>query len=165
MNEAESTQPNPTAEPPAADKILVPETLLCEQLNVPIKKLRDLRPSTIEKTADGIGWPLADAQALADQMKATLTLPDKKTAPELDGELVTVFSTAKGSDGRHFANPNVIQCKRSNGQVVVVRVVNSAKYRPTLRISGEPMTLRAKQAVGGNWWVLVGREPRFTAQW
>lgn len=155
----------PPAETPAADTTLVPESLLCEQLNVPIKKLRDLRPQETKKTADGICWALADAQALADQMKATLTLPDKKTAAQEEGELVTVVSTAKGSDGRHFTNPNVIQCKRADGSTVTVRVVHSGKYRPTLRISGEPMTLRARKADGGNWWVLVGREPRYTAQW
>ena len=145
----------------------VPEALLIEQLNITAKKMARLRPAGVTQDASGVCWPLADAQALAASLQAVLSLPAEKkaAAAQPEPEELTVISTAKGTDGRHFANPNVIQCQRASGQLVTVRVVHSGKYRPRLRLNGEPMTLRATPALGGNWWVLVGREPRFIAQW
>jgi hypothetical protein len=76
-----------------------------------------------------------------------------------------VASSARGHDGRHFANPHTIKARRWNGEVVIVSVTEAAKYRPTLRIGGQPMTFKARPADHGNHWVLVGREPRYPGQW
>lgn len=150
--------------PSPATADVVNELLLIEQLGIPAKKIRALRPANAVQGPDGVLWPLAAATALAMSMGAELAQAEKKSPADGIEEL-TVHSTARGTDGRHFTNPNVIQACRANGEVVTVRVVHSGKYRPTLRINGEPMTLKARRANGGNWWVLVGREPRYPAQW
>lgn len=141
----------------------VSEHLLIQQLGIPLKKMRRMRPATVEVTPEGVFWPLTDARALATHHGIAFSLPEK-TAPDTTEEL-TVVSTSKGADGRHFANPNVIEAVRKNGARVFVRVVHSKKYRPTLRIGGAPMVFKAKPAIVGTNWVLVGREPAYPAQW
>jgi hypothetical protein len=153
----------PTNTQPPAGNDLVNEHLLIEQLGIPLKKIRAMRPEGVQVQPDGVFWPLWLAHALADSVQGTLTLPEKNAAADGIEEL-TVSSIARGSDGRHFPNPSVIHARRTNGDIVVVRVVSSSKYRPTLRIGGQPMTFKARKA-DGNWWVLVGREPRYPGQW
>lgn len=86
--------------------------------------------------------------------------PEKNAAPADGIETLTVAS-APACNGRHFANPNIIKARRDNGEVVCVRVMDSGKYQPTLWNSKEPMTIKAKKSPGGNWWELIGREPRW----
>lgn len=154
---------------PPADTDFVNEKLLIEQLNIPLKKIRALRPaSVVERAGDGILWPLADARALATHLGIPFVEPEK--TPADDTEDLTVFSTSRFPDGSHFKNPNIIQCRRKNGALVDVRVVHSKKYRPTLRnVTGQadnrPMVIRARPSAVGNWWQLVGREPAYPAQW
>jgi hypothetical protein len=146
----------------------VSEDWLAQELNLPIKKIRAYRPelAVAAEMRDGaMCWRVEDACELADKLGVAITLPAEKNAPEeVYSEELTVASVARGADGRHFPNPHVIHAKRGNGELVTVRVVDSAKYRPTLRLTGKPMTFKARKG-DGNWWVLVGREPRFIAQW
>lgn len=145
---------------------LVNEQLLIEQLGIPIKKIRALRPEAAQvQSGVGVFWPMADAQALASHLGLHSFGPQEKTAPPPGVETLVVVSLARGVDGRHFPNKNVINAARLTGDVVQVRVVDSAKYRRTLRIGGTPMLLQARRADSGNWWVLVGREPRWPGQW
>lgn len=146
----------------------VPEDWLAKELNLLPKKMRALRAEHahgLEERDGRLCWRIQDAAALASALGLVINLPTEKNAPEETfTEELTVCSIARGADGRHFPNPRVIHAKRKNGEIVVVRVVDSAKYRPTLRLGGQPMTFKARKA-DGNWWVLVGREPRFIAQW
>ena len=138
---------------------------MVEQLNVPVKILRANRPAgVVSRCSTGVRWPLAVAVAFAATMSATLTIPEEKDRANEIEEL-TVASPARGADGRHFPNRHIIMARRQNGEVVTVRVVDSAKYRPMLRIGGQPMTFKARPANHGNCWVRVGREPRYPGQW
>ena len=155
----------PDLEPSPAPE-LVSEKDLSEQLGVPIKKIRDARPPTAVRH-DGEGgycWPLDLARAFASHHGIPFEGPEKKTAPA-EAETLTVVSLARTPTGHHFANKNLIQAKRANGDLVFVRVVSSAKYRPMLHDGSGPMTLQARRSEAGNWWILVGREPRWPARW
>ena len=136
-----------------------------ERLGITDKKIRSLRTRGVEvTTAKGVIWPLADAQALAEGLGVVLEPAEKNGAPDGTEEVV-VCSTARGQDGRHFPNRNIIMCRRSTGEVVTVRVFDSSKYRPFLRVGGAPMVLRARPSGIGSWWINAGREPRWPAQW
>ena len=63
--------------------------------------------------------------------------------------------------GKHYSNPNLIQCKRATGELVYVRVLDSGKYLPLIRGTTKPMMVRARKASGGSWWELLSREPRW----
>lgn len=153
----------PSIAPPPAPE-MVPETVLIRQLNIAPKKIRALRPATVQvRHADGVFWPLPDARALATHLGVAYSEVEKNPRPD-DVEKMTVCSDARGAEGFHFPNRHIIKCERADGSVVDVRVVDSRKYRRTLRIGGAPMVLEARKA-DGNWWILVGREPRWVAQW
>ena len=148
---------------------LVPEDVLADRLAIPVKKLRAQRPPGVVVTHAGVFWPLALAQTLAAGAGLVLTLPEK-IAPPSEVEELVVASIARGADGRHFPNKTIISAQRTNGQLVLVKVVDSSKYRQTLRDAtgkpkGRPMILKARPPQDGNVWSLVGREPRWPGQW
>ena len=141
------------------------ERVLIEQLGIPEKKLRALRPVGVEvRSGEGVFWPVASAVELAGSMGAELTLPQEKTAPDATEEL-SVASDPRLGSGQHFPNPKLIRARRASGELVLVRVMDSRKYRRFLRIGGAPMVIRAQPAASGNWWNLVGKEPRWPGQW
>jgi hypothetical protein len=160
-DDTNSIQPPPF---PVPAPEMVNELHLAKQLGIPLKKIRALRPVGVETTGDGVFWPRWLAESFAQSVGGKLTLPEK-SAPLDATETLVVVSTSRGTDGRHFPNPNVIQCRRANGTLVFVRVVHSKKYRPKLRLGGEPMTVKARPSDVGNQWLLVGREPAHPAQW
>jgi len=61
-----------------------------------------------------------------------------------------------------FPNPQVIECQKQDGTVVLVRVKSNKNFRPKLA-NGEPMTVPARQ-VNGQWW-LQGPCPRWPGKW
>jgi len=158
-----------TTKPLSESPDFVPEQLLVEQLNVPVKKMRGIRPEGVRVDGpNGVFWPLADATALAESMGATLTLPDKKNAPTGGVEELTVVSCSVRG-GNHFPNPRVIQARRKNGQLVFVTVSNPVRFQPywtyppaRLKAQGPgkiPMVIQAMPPNGGLNWNLVGNEP------
>lgn len=128
----------------------------------------------IEWNAEAAAWlasrlqlPAPQFQKNAAPMAAGEAAPGEKTAPPasaLPGEELAVVSKPTVG-GRHFANPHIIKARRADGSVVDVRVMDSAKYQPTLCTdkgpTDKPMMIRAKKATGGNWWELLSREPRW----
>ena len=145
-----------------ADTEYINENDLIAQLGVCRQKLRKMRPEGfVLHDSDGALWPMADATQLAIQMGVELCDPEKN-APEI--EILTVASIRRGNDGRHFPNKNIIMARRPCGEIVTVRVINSSNFQPTLRITGSPMTFRAKKS-SGNWWQFMGKEPRYPGQW
>ncbi len=151
----------------------ISEEELARSLGVKRSDLRDQRPSLKNGGAQMRGnmvfWLKKTALSAATKLglsgdnifKKTALSTDEDTAPA-SGELLTVFSMP-GPSGHHFSNKNLIKAKRASGEVVVVRVVDSAKYRPVGR-NGLPMQFRAVPAEG-QWWRLAGREPRFVGAW
>jgi hypothetical protein len=148
---------------------LVNEHLLIEQLGIPLKKIRALRPVGVLANAGGVFWPLPDATALALSVGAALALAEKNPAPGAPEEM-QVVSQPYGGDGRHFPNPKVIKCLRKNGAFVFVAVTHSKLYDRKLRDhTGKPagrfMFIRAVPANGGVNWTAVGNQPSYRGQW
>lgn len=75
-------------------------------------------------------------------------------------ELLTVCSVP-GPSGMHYG-PHHIKARRASGEVVVVRVLDSTKWR-TVTNTREPMTFPAKKS-GGHWWLPL-KQPRWTGVW
>lgn len=146
-----------------ADTEWIAEDVVAKKLALDRDRARDLRPASAKKMGREIHWPLAEAEAVATGLG--LTLGDATAAPGATerGEEVTVVSSP-GRDGFHFTNRCLIRCQRGAGEQIVVRVISSQKYVPKLA-NGTPMRLRAEKAPEGNWWRLVGREPRWKGKW
>lgn len=138
----------------------IAEDLLAKRLGMSREAVRALRPKKTRAKGNNIEWPLDEAHRLA--MLLNLELPNEG-AGEPAGEVLTVTSDA-GRDGWHFANHNLIKARRQDGEEVIVRVVDSKKYAPLLK-GGQPMVVRAKKSEMGNWWMLLGREPRWKGMW
>ena len=75
------------------------------------------------------------------------------TAPEIESMLIVRSG---------FANPRIIQCRRSCGQIVNVRVKDSQNYTP-FDHKGKPMQVRARPT--GDGWVVEGRAPRWRGRY
>lgn len=140
---------------------------IADHLGVKRDDIRAHRPAaaTGEVTAQGniIFWLKNAAVRVAEKLGLSPAVLEKSATPTPtvsdETETLTVVSEP-GPTGYHFGNPHLIRARRANGNVVVVRVVSSKKYRPKLQ-NGKPMELRAKPADEGAWWIRVGREPRF----
>lgn len=115
-----------------------------------------------DDAASALAIKLGLTFAVAEKNAATAAAePQKNAASSPEVEDLTVVSAPR-VNGRHFANPNLIQGRRATGELVYVRVLDSAKYQPTLADHPDkPMVVKARKAVGGNWWELVSREPRW----
>ena len=142
-----------------------------------VKQQRPYAPTGgVRVNGKAIEWNMEAIRALETALKLPTTIfqknaPPAPSAPQgsaaspapnaTDGiEELTVVS-APSANGRHFANPNLIRCQRTTGELVLVRVMDSGKYQPTLWNSPEPMTVQAKKSPAGNWWELISREPRW----
>ena len=158
------------------------EDALAHALGVDRAIVRKHRPNAptggVRLNGKAIEWSAVAASTLA----LTLALPDtqfqKKAAPAATGEESAkkiaaadgveelTVSSSPMAHGKHFGNPYLIKAKRADGEEVTVKVMNSEKYRPTLldamcRDTKEPMVIKARRSVGGNWWELMSREPRW----
>lgn len=135
------------------------EELLAVELNVPRSVLRDKRASLpvteLEYKKNGVHWLRTAAARLAGELGLQWPAPTEPP-PAPATETLTVVSQA--------ANPHIVNCRRASGELVCVRVMDNKKYVPQSR-AGTPMTLPAQKSTAGNWWLLVGREPRWTGQW
>lgn len=90
--------------------------------------------------------------------------PPRQDAP-LEEDLAVVSHPRAYPDGvRHFPNPRVILARRTNGDVVSVRVAASRHFTPRLT-NGDPMVLRARRSGWPPFWSLVGRLPRWPGRW
>lgn len=144
----------------------IPEEQVADELGVTRDRARAARPylgpGEVKREGNVVLWLRAAAARLAE--KLGLTLPKKTAAAGTQVEELAVVSQPRGPDGRHFGNFQLIQARRSNGDLVIVRVAHSGKYAPKLW-NGEPMILKAQQSTHGHWWLLVGREPRYRGRW
>lgn len=136
----------------------ISEELLAQRLGMDREQLRKMRPRAAQKNGASVQWPWAHAEAVATGLGLTLA------AVEVDGVEVLTVASSPGASGWHYPNHHVIQARTGAGELVVVRVVDSRKYVPKTG-KGEPMTLQARRAAEGNWWLLVGREPRWKGVW
>lgn len=149
----------------------IAEELLAQELGVDRERLRKIRPAAVLVNKNIIQWPVAAAMAAAQQLgiewepapqkNAANGSPDAAATTKEEDLTVT---SVPGVSGHHFGNKNVIKARRTNGEIVIVRVVSSKNYLPKTR-AGAPMVLRARPAAEGNWWVLVGRDPRWKGVW
>jgi hypothetical protein len=139
----------------------IDERELATRLGVSREALRDARLempadlTRVEKRA--VQWS-AEAVSLFLE-KVGLADPEPKNPPaaEKDGvEVLTVCSFPR-ADGYHHG-PHHIKARRVNGEEVMVRVLDSSKWRRTLR-TNEPMTFPAKKS-DGHWWLPL-KQPRF----
>lgn len=142
----------------------ISEAELAKQLGVPRAALRGERPQAdVGAIGKLVSWTKKAAMELANRLDLDPPIAEK-TPPHDVGEMVTVCSTVRLPGGRHFPNARLIQAVRENGEKIFVRVASPSRYAPTLR-DGAPMRFRAVPAHGGNWWILLDREPRFIRQW
>lgn len=161
--------------PTQPDNDWIPEDELAKHFGLTREKIRAERPpaAEVKKKSNVISWAWTAAARLAVKLKIPMleknaapppasTEPPAPPTPE-DEEL-TVWSSPAGPALPHFPQPWLIKAKRADGEIVVVRVLDSRKYMPKLR-NGEPMKFRAKKAAPGNWWQLTQREPRFPGAW
>jgi len=147
------------------------EAEIATRLNVDraiLKKRRPHLPSgAVMPSPRGVLWTLAAAQGVADELGLSAAFQIEKTAPAQDEktptETLTVVSSPRFA-GLHFRNPNVVQARRPNGELVLLRVGSSRNYVARLR-SGEPMTVPATIMPGGNVWIRLGRDPRWPGRW
>lgn len=138
----------------------VSERDLASLLGVSFDLLKKARPQTlIWRVGRVIFWPRTAAHEYAASLGLTLT---EKTPPPQ--ETLTVHSRPE-ANGFHFAgNQLLIKARRASGEIVVVRTQNSSRYIPRLA-NGAPMTFAARKNDQGNWWVPVGKLPRFPGRW
>jgi hypothetical protein len=167
------TQPDHPSSPAES---WIPEEEIAALLNVPREKIRAERPylgaGEVVRKGNVISWQRVAAARVAAKLGLQLTLADasaedtQKNAPppEADFEELTVCSQPMRSNGPHFGNQFLIKATRANKEIVIVRVLNSSKFLPKLH-DGKPMVIKAKKSPAGNWWALVGREPRFPGRW
>jgi hypothetical protein len=160
----------------------IAEEEIAKSLGVEREKIRAERPrlaaGEVGQQGRVIVWCRAAAMRLAAKLGLESPFPKKtpppaaravrgllleKNPPPGSPEVLTVFSTPR-KDGWHFGQHNLIRAKRLNGEIVVVRVIDSRKYLPALR-NGTPMTIVARPSDAGAWWWPVGREPRFPGVW
>lgn len=149
----------------------IAEEQLADALGVPREKIRAERPhlgaGEVTKKGNVILWLRSAGERIAEKFGIPVTKKDATAAtpePKHFGEELTVVSQPMRSNGPHFGNVFLIKARRADGEVVVVRVLNSSKFLPRLQ-NGKPMTFRAQKAAAGNWWLLIGREPRFPGHW
>jgi len=143
----------------------VSEEDLAVELKVDRQVLRHQRPhlgaGEVDQKSGAVVWLRSAATRVAAKLGLTLA-EQEKTAPAVNGalpdgvEVLTVVSQA--------LNRNIVNATRPSGERVCVRVMDNKKYLPRTG-KGEPMTLRAKKSTAGNWWILVGREPRWPGMW
>lgn len=63
-----------------------------------------------------------------------------------------------------FTNKRVIECQRKSGEVVIVKVKDSANYTRQLT-TGQPMVVMAMKDSDGPCYHVVGRAPRWKGRW
>jgi hypothetical protein len=143
----------------------ISEDELATQLNVDRDKIRAQRlhldACEVMRHGQTVIWLRTAAARVATQLGLGAAFPEK-SAPDDTEELAV--ASGPGADGYHFAQHHLIRARRSDGELVVVQVLDSSKYVPRMQ-NGQPMVLRAKKSHAGNWWLLVGREPRFVGRW
>jgi ribosome biogenesis SPOUT family RNA methylase Rps3 len=140
----------------------IDERELGTRLGVSREALRDARLempadlTRVEKRA--VQWSL-EAVSLFTERVGLVDPNAKKTAPEpaAEAEVLTVISFPR-ADGYHHGRHH-IKARRANGEEVMVRVLDSSKWRRTLRTNNEPMTFPAKKS-DGHWWLPL-KQPRF----
>ncbi len=138
---------------------VVRETELAARLGLPQVRLRGLRKSLREPGLDwfheGVGknCRVVWTDSGLKQIEKALNVTVSRAVPE--GEEMVVVRSG-------FRNPRIIQCRRSCGLIVNVRVKDSANYRPVTH-NGKPMQVRAQPT--GEGWVVLGRSPRFPGRW
>lgn len=162
------------------ESLWMPEEALAHALGVDrsiVKKNRPYAPTGgVRKTGLTIEWNAEAATALARVLElpapnfqknappaatAAPGEPVKKTPPVPEGVEELTVTSKPIANGNHFPNPHIIKAKRTSGEEVYVRVMNSDKYQPTVWQSTEPMVIKAKKSPAGNWWELMQREPRW----
>jgi len=144
----------PTPDNPKADKIgVLKEVDLAAKVGLPQKKFRDFRKLSLEPSDwfhEGVGrfkrvwWCDSGLQKIEQQLGIQVS----RVVPM--GETMEVVKA-------NFFNKRVIQCKRANGEVVIVRVRDSKNFAPR-KFNGQPMQIRAKRDGGG--WAVEGNGPR-----
>lgn len=135
----------------------ITEDELATRLNVDRSVLRQRRPyllaGEVEQKNGAVLWQKNAAARVAAELGLPMAEGEAEApAPEPPPETLTVISQA--------VNRNIVNAQRASGEAVCVRVVDNRKYIPRLG-NGQAMTLTAKKSTAGNWWVLVGREPRW----
>lgn len=145
----------------------ISEEALAAALGVARDRLRERRPyllaGEVEQKNGAVQWQKSAAVRVAGELglawgSAAEDAEDADAPPAADEgvETMTVVSQA--------LNRNIVNAKRADGSLACVRVTDNRKFVPRLG-NGTPMTLRAKKSTAGNWWLLVGREPRWPGMW
>lgn len=143
---------------------------LALSLGITVPHLRNLRRQHL---AEGADWFRSGNSVLiqpegVEKLRLAIGLEAEKAPPATPPATLkaTVVSSPRAIGGvrKHFPNAGIIRCAiEGTGELVWVRVRNSANYFPRLR-SGDPMILAVQQQPDGRWQAL-GRAPRFPARW
>jgi hypothetical protein len=153
----------------------LPEAEIATRLNVSRDILKKRRPhlpaGTVKAEGKVVLWRLDAARTASIELGLPDAFPQKKAA-DAPSEATAAASVEEdllvSSNPRfgrfHFRNPNIIQARRKNGELVYVRVVSSGHYQPQMR-NGAPMLVRAKKSPESNLWLRSGRDPRWPGQW
>ena len=146
---------------PPGDDEWITEEALALALNVDRSHVRAKRPYLLAGEVDQkngvVRWQRSAAQRVAAEMGlAFVAEPSAAPVTGNDIETLTVVTPA--------LNRNIVNAQRANGEMACVRVTDNRKFVPRLG-NGQPMTLRAQKSAAGNWWLLVGREPRWPGVW
>lgn len=140
----------------------ITEEALALALNVDRSHVRAKRPyllaGEVDRKNGAVLWQRSAAQRVAAEMGLMFAdAPPAAAVPINDViETLAVVSPA--------LNRNIVNAQRANGEMACVRVTDNRKFVPRLG-NGQPMTLRAQKSAAGNWWLLVGREPRWPGVW
>lgn len=143
----------------------IEEDTLAELLGVPRPFLKKMRPDMPAGTVDtnrvkAVIWQKSAARNALTAFGLVFDWPEPPPAatptPPPAKERVTVVCSPP--------NRRIVTCKRATGALVHVRVVDNRKYLPKGK-DGKPMTLEAIKNTLGNWWNLIGPEPRWPGRW
>lgn len=121
-----------------------------------LKKIRPHLPAGAvkEKTGGAVVWEKSAAVNEAMKLGLAFQWPGEPV-PEKSAATVERVTVVRTPPNRH-----IVTCRRPSGEEIHVRVVDNRKYVP-VGLDGKPMTLEATKNSMGNWWNLVGREPRW----
>jgi hypothetical protein len=135
----------------------VTEAAIVSALNITRATVRAARPAVSRPSPHphyqrAIEWPMSAVRDLAEK----LALPWPAGWPA-----TSVPPTAMNLPVVNRApNPHIVNCRHPDGHIVPVRVVDNRKY-----VTNGGMTVPATKSPQGNWWVLVGSEPRWVGKW
>ena len=133
---------------------------MAEEIGVARKVLVDLRKAVMEPGKDWgkdgccIVLTSSGIRRVQEALDIKVELCSRVEAEDKTEEMDVIKSG--------MINRKVVQCRRDNGEEVIVRVKDSKNFR---RVMSNGRTMRLKARLTKDGWFMVGRCPRYPGRW